>query len=57
MRSVTQLQMAALAAQLPLLRLQTEQRVQRVKLHLALGSQFEPAAPVTPTPATPVASR
>ena len=57
MRSVTQLQLAALAAQLPLLRLQTEQRVQRVKLHLALGSQFEPAAPATPTPATPVASR
>ena len=48
MRSVAQLQMAALAAQLPQLRLQTEQRVQRVKLHLALGSQFEPAQPVTP---------
>ena len=48
LRSVTQLQMAALAAQLPLLKVQTEQRVQRVQLHLALGSSFAPADAMVP---------
>lgn len=40
LRSVTQQQIAAYAASLALLRVQTEQRVQRVQLHLALGGDF-----------------
>ena len=40
LRSVTQQQLAAYAASMSLLRVQTEQRVQRVQLHLALGGDF-----------------
>ena len=45
LRSVTQQQIAAHAASMSLLRVQTEQRVQRVQLHLALGGSF--GAPAT----------
>jgi outer membrane protein, multidrug efflux system len=40
LRSVTQQQLAAYAANISLLRVRTEQRVQRVQLHLALGGDF-----------------
>jgi NodT family efflux transporter outer membrane factor (OMF) lipoprotein len=40
LRTVTQQQLAAYAATLSLLRVQTERRVQRVQLHLALGGDF-----------------
>ena len=40
LRSVTQQQIAAYAANMSLLRVRTEQRVQRVQLHLALGGDF-----------------
>jgi len=43
LRSVTQQQLAAYAVSMSLLRVQTEQRVQRVQLHLALGGDFAPA--------------
>ena len=42
LRSVTQQQLAAYAVSMSLLRVQTEQRVQRVQLHLALGGDFAP---------------
>ena len=38
----------ALAAQLPLLKVQTEQRVQRVPLQLAPGTSFAPADAMVP---------
>jgi NodT family efflux transporter outer membrane factor (OMF) lipoprotein len=40
LRSVTQQQLAAYVANVSLLRVQTEQRVQRVQLYLALGGDF-----------------
>ncbi len=40
LRSVTQQQLSAYAANISLLRVQTEQRVQRVQLYLALGGDF-----------------
>jgi NodT family efflux transporter outer membrane factor (OMF) lipoprotein len=43
LRTVTQQQLAAYAASMSLIRVQTEQRVQRVQLHLALGGDFAPA--------------
>ena len=43
LRTVTQQQLAAYAVSLSLIRVQTEQRVQRVQLHLALGGDFAPA--------------
>jgi outer membrane protein TolC len=43
LRSVTQQQIAAYSASLSLLRVQTEQRVQRVQLHQALGGDFAAA--------------
>ncbi len=43
LRFVTQRQLALNASQSGLLRMQTEQRVQRVNLHLALGGSFEPS--------------
>jgi outer membrane protein TolC len=49
LRSVTQQQIAALAASMSLLRVQTEQRVQRVQLHLALGGDFDAAPAPDPT--------
>jgi hypothetical protein len=38
---VTQRQLAVNATQAALIRMQAEQRVQRVNLHLALGGSFE----------------
>ncbi len=43
LRSVTQQQIVAYSASLSLLRVQTEQRVQRVQLHQALGGDFAAA--------------
>jgi outer membrane protein TolC len=40
LRSVTQQQLTAYSARMSLLHVQTEQRVQRVQLHLALGGDF-----------------
>lgn len=45
-RSVTQQQLSVVAARMSLLRLHTEQRVQRVQLHLALGGDLAAAAPL-----------
>jgi NodT family efflux transporter outer membrane factor (OMF) lipoprotein len=45
LRFVTQRQLALNASQSALVRVQTEQRVQRVNLHLALGGSFEPRPP------------
>jgi len=60
LRFVTQRQLALNSTQSALIRVQSEQRVQRVNLHLALGGSFEarspaqPAPPVAPVPpATP----
>jgi NodT family efflux transporter outer membrane factor (OMF) lipoprotein len=43
LRFVTQQQLAMTATQAALIRVQAEQRVQRVNLHLALGGDFAPA--------------
>ena len=48
LRFVTQRQLSLNAAQSALLRVQAEQRIQRVNLHLALGGSFEPAPPSAP---------
>jgi NodT family efflux transporter outer membrane factor (OMF) lipoprotein len=49
LRFVTQRQLALNASESALVRVQAEQRVQRVNLHLALGGSFEtPPAPPTP---------
>jgi outer membrane protein TolC len=42
LRFVTQRQLGLLATESALIRVQAEQRVQRVNLHLALGGSFEP---------------
>jgi len=42
LRTVAQQQLSAYSASMALLRVQTEQRVQRVQLHLALGGGFGP---------------
>jgi len=47
MRYVTQRELAVNATQSALIRVQAEQRVQRVNVHLALGGSFEPKAPST----------
>lgn len=52
LRTVTQQQMATTAAAMSLLRVQTEQRVQRVQLHLALGGDFGDPAPTASTAST-----
>jgi NodT family efflux transporter outer membrane factor (OMF) lipoprotein len=64
LRFVTQRQLALNSTQSALLRVQTEQRLQRVNLHLALGGSFEPrpasdgAGTATPThPGPPVGAR
>ena len=49
LRFVTQRELAMFASQSALIRMQAEQRVQRVNLHLALGGSFE-ARPQTPQP-------
>ena len=46
LRYVTQRQLALNSTQAALIRVQTEQRIQRINVHLALGGSFEPA----PTP-------
>lgn len=56
LRYVTQRQLALNATEAALIRVQAEQRVQRVNLHLALGGGFEkkpPASPTTPELPTP----
>jgi len=47
MRYVTQRSMTLNSTQAALIRVQAEQRVQRVNLHLALGGSFEPRKPPT----------
>lgn len=47
LRDVSQQQLALYAAMTTLLRVQSETRVQRVNLYLALGGSFEPLAPVS----------
>jgi multidrug efflux system outer membrane protein len=56
LRSVTQRQLAVTATESALLRVQAEQRVQRINLHLALGGSFEPrmsSATATQSPSLP----
>ncbi len=52
LRFVEQRQLALNATRSALIRMQAEQRVQRVNLHLALGGSFElrPQAPTTEAP-------
>jgi NodT family efflux transporter outer membrane factor (OMF) lipoprotein len=50
LRSVTEQQLALYDARIALLRVQSEQRIQRVNLHLALGGDFAATPPVTTTP-------
>ena len=45
LRFVNQRQIALLATQSALIRMQAEQRIQRVNLHLALGGSFEVRPP------------
>src|SRR4029079_17875512 len=52
LRFVTQRQLALNSTQSALIRVQSEQRVQRVNLHLALGGIFE-LPPPPPDPAAP----
>jgi multidrug efflux system outer membrane protein len=54
LRTVEQRQLGLAAIRSALLRVQAEQRVQRVNLHLALGGQFLllPPASVTPPPSS-----
>ena len=47
---VTQRELALFATQSALIRVQAEQRVQRVNLHLALGGSFEKPPPPPPPP-------
>ena len=57
LRFVTQRQLSLNAAESALLRVQVEQRIQRVNLHLALGGSFgstqQAAPPVTRAPERP----
>jgi multidrug efflux system outer membrane protein len=48
LRFVTQRQLALSSVEAALIRMQTEQRVQRVNLHLALGGSFEAPPPSQP---------
>ena len=58
LRTVAQRQLALAATRLALIRVQAEQRVQRVNLHLALGGRFEavPQTPSAPPPNGPAGS-
>jgi multidrug efflux system outer membrane protein len=56
LRFVTQRQLALNATQSALVRVQAEQRVQRVNLYLALGGSFESRPSVTPSESKPPAS-
>ena len=51
LRFVEQRQLALNATRAALIRVQAEQRVQRVNLHLALGGSFEPRPPAPATAA------
>ena len=54
LRFVTQRQLSLNAAQSALVRMQAEQRIQRINLHLALGGSFAPKPPEgTPPPSPP----
>ena len=53
LRFVTQRQLALNATQSALIRVQAEQRIQRVNLHLALGGSFAPASTPNSHPQTP----
>lgn len=53
MRSVTQRQLAVNASQSALIQMQTEQRIQRINLHLALGGSFAPRPVNSTTPQSP----
>ena len=55
LRFVEQRQMALTGSRSALIRMQAEQRIQRVNLHLALGGSFElpPPPPPPPPPTTP----
>ena len=55
LRFVEQRQLAVSATRSALIRVQAEQRVQRVNLHLALGGSFEVQPPTPATPPTVVA--
>ena len=57
LRFVTQRQLALIATESSLIRVRTEQRVQRVNLHLALGGSFEPPPPPPPPKSGSPASR
>ena len=59
LRFVEQRQLAVIATRSALIRMQAEQRVQRVNLHLALGGSFElrPPPPTTTAPSVPPPSR
>jgi outer membrane protein, multidrug efflux system len=59
LRYVEQRQLALTATRSAVIRMQAEQRVQRVNLHLALGGSFElrPPPPTTTTPTVPPPSR
>jgi multidrug efflux system outer membrane protein len=52
LRFVTQRELALFATESALIRMQAEQRVQRVNLHLALGGGFETPPPPPTTPPT-----
>lgn len=52
LRFVTQRQLALNATQTALIRMRSEQRVQRVNLHLALGGSFEVRPPTQPPPSS-----
>ena len=53
LRFVEQRQLAVATTRSAVIRMQAEQRVQRVNLHLALGGSFEVPPPVPPTSTTP----
>lgn len=53
LRFVTQRQLALNAAQSALVRMQAEQRIQRINLHLALGGSFAPKPQEAGTPPPP----
>jgi NodT family efflux transporter outer membrane factor (OMF) lipoprotein len=53
LRFVEQRQLALTSTRSALIRVQTEQRVQRVNLHLALGGSFELPPPPPPPPSVP----
>ena len=57
LRFVEQRQLALNATRSALIRVQAEQRVQRVNLHLALGGSFELRAPPPPPTAPPAPAR